>query len=252
MTLPALAPSRVVIIRLVLVGLAIAILAPATWLYPFLPGPQAVASAVAKLVGTPGAYHHFGLTMFEALAGLLIATVLGIGFGVLVGVKRAVAEFVTPIVMALYSVPKIILLPILLMVFGAGPSPKIANAALHAVFPILLNSLIAMRELDRIHLKVARSMLAPRGQIVTKIYLPSMVLPVFAGIRLGVGLAIMGALLAELFEANAGIGYVTIQFYNRGLIADMIAVVIVLFVLILCINAGASVLEKRLTRWRHA
>jgi ABC-type nitrate/sulfonate/bicarbonate transport system permease component len=116
--------------------------------------------------------------------------------------------------------------------------PKIANAALHAVFPILLNSLVGMREVDRIHLKVARSMLATRAQMTTMVYLPSMVLPVFAGVKLGLGLAIMGALLAELFEANAGVGFFITQFYTRGQIAEMIAIVLSLFALILAINAA--------------
>jgi ABC-type nitrate/sulfonate/bicarbonate transport system permease component len=252
MTPPVAARTRVVIIRLALAVTAIVFLAVANRLYPFLPGPQAVAAAIVELVRSPGTYYHFGVTIFESFTGLLIAIILGIGLGVVVGANRGTAEFVTPVVMALYSIPKIILLPILLMVFGAGMPPKIANAALHAVFPILLNSIVGMRAVDRIHLAVARSMSARRMQIVSKVCLPTIVLPVFAGIRLGLGLAIMGALLAELFEANAGIGYVTTQFYNKGLIADMIAIVVVLFALIIAINAATGLLERRLSRWRHA
>lgn len=251
MTVSATARLRIEVIRLALAAGAISFLGFGNWLYPFLPGPWPVAKAIAGLATTPTVYQHFGVTFLESLIGLLIATILGVGFGISVGMNRRATEFLTPVVMALYSVPKIILLPILLMLFGAGMPPKIANAALHAIFPILLNSLVGMREIDRIHLKTARSMLATRTQMVTKIYLPSMVLPVFAGIRLGLGLAIMGALLAELFEANAGIGYLVIQFYNKALIAEMIGITVVLFALILIINAVTARVERRLSRWRH-
>ncbi len=83
-----------------------------------------------------------------------------------------------------------------------------------------------------------------------------MVLPVFARVRLGLGLSVMGALLTELFEANAGVGYGMHQFYAKGMIAHMIAhmiaLVIALFVPILLINAGMAHLEDRLNHWRGA
>lgn len=236
---------------LVAVGVTAALFL-ASRFYAFLPSPAAVLDATGSLLAGTDLYRHLGVTFYESLVGLLIATVLGVGFGVSAGTSRAATEFLNPIILALYSVPKIIFLPVLLMIFGVGLPPKIANATLHAFFPIVLNSLVGMREVNRIHLKVARSMQATRGQIIARVYLPSMVLPVFAGIRLGLGLSVMGALLAELFEANAGVGYVVHQFYSKGMIAHMIAMVIALFVLILAINAGMKYVEDRLSRWRGA
>jgi NitT/TauT family transport system permease protein len=250
MSSTAPARTQVAVIQITIAAAAIAFLFVANRLYPFLPSPLAVLQAAFDLAGQGDFYRHFGVTLFEALTGLVIATALGLGIGVLTGANRTATEFVTPIVLALYAIPKIILLPILLMVFGTGLPPKIANAALHAFFPILLNSLVGMREINRIHLKVARSMLASPAQIVSKVYLPSMVLPVFAGIKLGLGLSIMGALLAELFEANAGVGYFIMQFYTKGQIAPMIAIVLALFLLILAINTAMTRMDDRLGRWR--
>lgn len=251
--MPATASARIQVaaIQITIVLAVVAFLAVAHRLYPFLPAPLAVAQATVDLAGNRDFYRHLGVTLYESLTGLSIAALLGIGLGVFVGASRGATEFFTPLVSALYSIPKIILLPILLTIFGPGLPPKIANAALHAVFPILLNSLVGMREINRMHLKVARSMLATRAQITLKIYLPGMVLPVFAGVRLGLGLAIMGALLAELFEANAGVGFFITQFYTRGQIAEMIAIVLALFALILAINAGMAWAESRLSRWRR-
>jgi ABC-type nitrate/sulfonate/bicarbonate transport system permease component len=243
---------RIVAIQALVAAGVIAALFLASRFYSFLPSPWAVLDATARLVVGTDLYRHLGVTFYESLAGLLIATVVGVALGVSTGASRAATEFLNPIILALYSVPKIIFLPVLLMIFGVGLPPKIANATLHAFFPIVLNTLVGMREVSRVHLKVARSMQATRSQIVFKVFLPSMVLPVFAGVRLGLGLSVMGALLAELFEANAGVGYVVHQFYTKGMIAHMIAMVIALFVLILAINAAMKHVEDRLSRWRGA
>jgi NitT/TauT family transport system permease protein len=251
MSLTASARTQVAVIQITIAAAAIAFLFVAHELYPFLPSPWMVLQAVFDLAREQDFYRHLGVTLYESLAGLVIAIVLGLGLGMLVGANRTATEFVTPIVLALYSIPKIILLPILLMVFGAGLPPKIANAALHALFPVLLNSLVGMREINRIHVKVARSMLASRVQIISKVYLPSMVLPVFAGIKLALGLSIMGALLAELFEANAGVGYFIMQFYTKGQLAPMLAIVLALFLLILTINAAMTSMDDHLSRWRR-
>ncbi len=252
MTAKTATKYQVLAIQLIVGVGVIAFLFFASRFNSFLPSPIAVFIAGGDLLARPELYWNLGVTLYEALTGLLIATVLGIGVGVLAGANRAASEFLSPIILALYSVPKIIFLPVLLMVFGVGLPPKIANAALHAFFPIVLNSMVGMSAVNRLHLKVARSMVASRSQIVFKVFLPSMVLPVFAGVRLGLGLSVMGALLAELFEAQAGVGYLVHQFYAKGLIAEMIVLIIVVFVVILSINAGMQRIENRLNRWRGA
>ncbi|MEA2991082.1 MAG: NitT/TauT family transport system permease protein [Alphaproteobacteria bacterium] len=218
--------------------------------YSFLPSPISVLWSGIDLLSNKSFYGHLGVTFYESLSGLLIAAVMGIAIGVSAGASRGATEFLTPIILAIYSVPKIVFLPVLLIVFGTGIPPKIANAALHALFPILLNSLVGMREVNPFHMKVAQSMLASRFHVVSKVILPSMVLPVFAGVKLGLGLSIMGALLAELFEARAGVGYLVTQYYSKGNISEMIAIVVVVFMLILIINAVMQQIESHLSRWR--
>ena len=243
---------RIPAIQLGVIVSALVLFTLSSSFYPFLPPLPAVLKAGLDVLAKQEAYTHFAVTLYEALTGFGIAVVLGVIVGGAIGASRTATELFSPIILALYSVPKIILLPLLLMIFGVGLAPKIANAALHAFFPIVLNSLVAMREVDRIHLKVARSMSASQIQLARKVYLPGMVLPVFAGIRLGLGLAFMGALLAELFESKAGVGYYVIQFYSSGRIAEMIVVILAVFALILLINAGMQHIENRLSVWRRA
>ena len=221
-------------------------------LHPLIPPPYDILMACWELLTNPAFYLHLWVTIQEALLGLGIAGILGIGFGVMIGSSRVLTDFLNPIILALYSVPKIVFLPILLMVFGVGAGPKIANAALHALFPILLNTLVATAEVNPLFIKVARSVRATRLQAFRHVLLPSMVLPVFAGLKLGIGLGFLGALLAELFESTAGIAFLLTNFYNQGEIADMLAVIIALIAIIILVNAIMKVIEDRLSRWRRA
>jgi NitT/TauT family transport system permease protein len=136
------------------------------------------------------------------------------------------------------------------VIFGVGITSKIANATLHAIFPIILNTLVGIREVNRIYVKAARSMNATKAQTFTKVYFPSMVLPVFAGMRIGVGFGFLGSLLAELFEAKTGLGFLVASFYNTGQIAKMLAVILFVFILTMAINAGMMGIENRLSHWR--
>jgi ABC-type nitrate/sulfonate/bicarbonate transport system permease component len=224
----------------------------ASRVYPVLPSPSALGRASIDLLRRVALYQELGVTLYESVFGLAVATLLGVATAIAIGANRLANDIVTPIIVALYSVPKIIFLPVLLMILGTGAPPKIANAAMHAFFPVVLNSLVGMREINPLYVKTARSMLASSLHVVTKIYLPSMVLPVLAGIRLGLGLAFLGALLAELFESTAGVGHFATQLYNEGRIADMLVVIIALFLLLLVMISLIKVLERRLSRWREA
>lgn len=220
--------------------------------FPFFPSPNRVLIAAGGLVLGGEMNPHLLVTLYETLAGFLIAMVLGIWIGLLLGVSRTLALVFEPIILSGYAVPKIIFLPLLLVIFGVGLSSKIANAALHAVFPVILNTLVGVREVNRIFLKVARSMSATRAQTFAKVYFPSVVPPVFAGMRIGLGFAFLGSLLAELFEARMGLGFLVARFYNAGQIANMLAVILLVFLLTMVINAGMKALENRLSRWRAA
>ncbi len=219
---------------------------------PLVPTPKAVVLATAELVLSGAFYHHLWITVHEALIGLAVAAIVGITIGVGIGLSKDLIAFFNPIILALYAVPKIVFLPILLILFGVGIGPKIANAALHAVFPILLNALMATAEVNQLWIKAARSMRATRGQLLRYVLLPSMVLPVFTGMKLGIGLSLLGALLAELFESTAGVAFLITRFYSEGRIDEMLAVIVILIICIVIVNAVTKAIEARLSRWRQA
>jgi len=241
---------QVRLLQLLVLGGAYGLFVILSQAFPFFPLPHLVLKTTFEFFFTGEIYSHLGITLYETLVGHGIAILGGIAIGVLLGGSRTVGEIFEPIILAAYSVPKIILLPILLMLFGVGLTTKIANATIHGIFPVILNTVVGVSEVNRILIKAARSMRASRWQIFSKVYFPSMVLPVFAGIRLGLGFAFLGSLLAEIFEAKVGLGFLVTHYYNTAQISKMLAVILFVFMLVIAINSGMKAIEAHLSRWR--
>jgi ABC-type nitrate/sulfonate/bicarbonate transport system permease component len=133
--------------------------------------------------------------------------------------------------------PKIIFFPIMIMWFGVGTGSKIAMGAISCFFPIALSAAAGMRQIEPILIRVGRSFRANAWQMATKIYLPAMRHPIINGVRLGLGVAIIGTLLAETKLSNSGIGFLIIQAYSLFDMPRMYAMLIVVFVLAISANA---------------
>ena len=133
--------------------------------------------------------------------------------------------------------PKIIFFPVMIMWFGVGSGSKIAMGAVSCFFPIALNVAAGMRQIDQVLIKVGLSFRANPWQMATKIYLPAMRHPVINGLRLGLGVALIGTLLAETKLSNRGLGFLVIQAYSMFDMPRMYAILIVLFVLAIGANA---------------
>lgn len=242
--------AQVKVFQLLVLGGAYGLFVALSQAFPFFPPPHLVLWTGVDLFLSGEVYRHLGITLYETVVGHGLAILGGITLGVLLGGSRTAGEIFEPIILSAYAVPKIVLLPILLMIFGVGLAAKIANAALHGIFPIILNTISGVREVNRVLIKTARSMRASPWQIFRKVYFPSMVLPVFAGIRIGLGFAFLGSLLAELFEAKEGLGFLVTHFYNTAQIPKMLAVILLVFMFSIAINAGMKAVEAHLSRWR--
>jgi NitT/TauT family transport system permease protein len=212
---------------------------------------EVLSETFFTILSTP-LYYHIGITVFETLAGFAFGIALGICSGILIGSSRTATDVFSPLLLAVYSVPKIIFLPIVIMIFGLGLATKVANAALHAFFPIVLNCLAGMRDIQPVYKKMMRSLGASPVQIVAKVYLRGMVPPLFTGMRLALGMAFLGSLIAELFQASAGLGFLVRHHYELGEIKEMVAVIVIVFLLTLLLNALMKFSETRLTAWRRA
>jgi NitT/TauT family transport system permease protein len=212
-----------------------------------VPSLVAIGRAVGRLLADPSYYRHLGVTLAEIAGAITIGGLAGLVVGIALGANRFLARAYESFLYYLGPTPKIIFFPILIMWFGVGPGSKVALGALSSFFPVAISAAGGMREIDKVLIRVGKSFRASTWQMATKIYLPAMRPPVVNGLRLGLGLAIIGTLLAETKLSNRGLGYLIIQAYATFDMPRMYALLITLFVLAI----GANALVGRLGETRR-
>ena len=210
-----------------------------------VPSLQAIGKAVFRLLAGPEFYANLGVTVAEIGIALLIGGLSGLAVGILLGANRFLSRAYESLVYYLGPTPKIIFFPVMIMWFGVGSGSKIAMGAISCFFPIAISVVSGMRQIDRVLIRVGRSFRASAWQMVTKIYLPAMREPVVNGARLGLGVAIIGTLLAQTKLSNRGLGYLIIQAYATFDMPRMYALIVVLFVLAVGANALIGRLAHR-------
>jgi ABC-type nitrate/sulfonate/bicarbonate transport system permease component len=137
------------------------------------------------------------------------------------------------------------------MLFGARLESKMAMAAVSGFFPLVVNTTIASAGVNRVFLKVARSVGASRLQIFTRVYFPSMLLPVAGGARLGIGVSLVAAILGELKVSNAGLGFIIMQSFNHFRIPEMYAGILLTFLFAAAVNVAMTLLLMRCRSFAH-
>lgn len=175
----------------------------------FVPPPSAVAVAIGP--AAQQALPRLGETLLKTLGGYLLAVVSGVGLGLVVGSTRTPREVVMPYVMALYSLPKILLVPWIVLILGVRPQAAIIGGALFAFFPIMVQVVGAVRDVEAILITVARSMGATRWQLYGKVIVPAALPAILASLRVGAVFAFVGVLLTEMFAGIRGMGFLMQQ-----------------------------------------
>jgi ABC-type nitrate/sulfonate/bicarbonate transport system permease component len=236
---PLMSPVTLLRIAIVLSVLATwELLARSGWLYrDVVPSLLAISRALYELLSHSDYYFNLGVTAAEIGAALLISGLSGLAAGILLGANRFLSRAFEAYLYYLGPTPKIIFFPIMIMWFGVGPGSKIALGTLSCFFPVALSAAAGMRQIDKVLIRVGKSFRASTWQMVIKIYLPAMRHPIINGVRLGLGVALIGTLLAETKLSNKGIGFLIINAYSTFDMPRMYAMLIVLFVLAIGANA---------------
>jgi NitT/TauT family transport system permease protein len=215
-------------------------------------GPGALTSPfdtiryTAQLLGSPSFYPHLAETGQAFAAALLIAISCGILIGFSLGLYRFAAEVGEPVLVALYSIPKITLYPIVLLAFGIGMPAKIAFGAIHGIVPVAIFALSAVRNLNPVYAKAARVMRMPPAQIASHVLLPAAVPEIFTGIRIGFSLTLIGTLLGEMFASQRGLGYLLIQAIGLHNVRVIMALTLLLVVIAVTASALLLAVDRRL------
>jgi NitT/TauT family transport system permease protein len=192
----------------------------------------------------PEFYWHLYVTVGEVASAMAIGGLAGLAVGLALGANPFLSAAFERFLYYLGPTPKIVFFPIMIMWFGVGPESKVAMGTLSCFFPVVLSAAAGMRQIDGVLIRVGRSFRLNTRQMVTKIYLPAMRQPIVNGVRLGMGVALIGTLLAETKLSNRGVGFLIINAYNTFDMPRMYAVLIVLFV----IAIGANALVGRASR----
>lgn len=216
----------------------------------FLSPPTAVAREALALARSGELGLHLRASGAEFGLGFLLAAVTAVPLGLLAGWHRPLQFTLDPILSAFYVTPRVALLPIIVLWVGVGLASKVLIVFLGAFFPICLNTIAGVRTVDPRHLRVARSFRAGPLRTLRTIIVPSCVPFILAGLRLGVGRALVGVVVAELFAGAAGVGFL-ISVAGAVFRTDRVLVgVLVLMVFGVLANALLTHLEGRVERWR--
>jgi NitT/TauT family transport system permease protein len=207
-----------------------------------VPSLTKIGRELVDLLTSATFYFHVGVTGSEIALALIIGGLSGLVVGLVLGGSPLLGRAFEPYLYYLGPTPKIIFFPVLIMWFGVGPASKTAMGALSCFFPVALSAAAGMREIDRVLIRVGKSFRTPLWHMVTKIYLPAMRAPIVNGFRLGLGVAIIGTLLAETKLSNRGVGFLVIQSYSRFDMPNMYALLLVVFLLAI----GANEIVTRL------
>jgi ABC-type nitrate/sulfonate/bicarbonate transport system permease component len=192
-----------------------------------VPPTLAVVNAIGHEFVDKGFYRDLGVTLLESGLGFLWGSVIGISLGIMFGLNSFLRKMLEPIITAIGGTPKIVFLPILFLIFGLGLESKIAKAALSTFFPVVLSTTSGFLLIPNILLRVGKSFHLSRWQTVAKVYVPAMAHPLLTGLRLGMAMAIIGVLSAEITYSDMGLGYRLIRNADQFQIASVYALAII-------------------------
>jgi ABC-type nitrate/sulfonate/bicarbonate transport system permease component len=217
----------------------------------FLSYPTAILAAVPAMIATGELPRAFGSSVLALSIGLAAAIGFGTLLGLLMGRYRFVDQLLDVQINALYATPNVALIPLLILWFGLGLLSKVVIIFLAAFFPIIVNTYSGVRNVGRGLVEVALAEGANEAQIFTKIVIPASLPFIAAGIRLAMGRAVVGMVVAELFTAVAGLGGAIIAYGNAFKTDKLFVIIIVLALLGLCLTESVRRLERWLAPWKE-
>jgi len=213
------------------------------------PAPSAVLASLIGGLRSRLYLEHFGVTLYETILGFLIASVSGIVTGAVIAQFRLVEQTVYPYLVALQTLPKIAIAPLIIVWFGFGISSKIIIAAMVGFFPVLVNVIVGLKTIDQSKLDLMRSLDATRWQTFRLVKFPNALPFVFAGLDIAIVFSVLGAIVGEFVGAQRGLGNLILQFNFNLDIAGVFAVLILLSVMGVALHLLMQAIQRRVIFW---
>ncbi len=212
-----------------------------------LPTPSATFAALFEFWGP--IWHNAFQTLFTTSVGFAIAIAFGLVLGVAVGASALLYQSIYPLLIGFNSIPKVAVVPILVLWFGIGTVPAIITAFLISFFPIVVNVATGIATLEPEMQDVLRSLGARKIDILRKVGVPRSMPYFFASLKISITLAFVGSVIAETVAANSGIGHLMLQASSSFRVPLVFAGLLVIAFLGIVMYALAALVERRLTGW---
>lgn len=216
----------------------------------FMPSPAAIVRALYEMWLDGTLMEHVTASLKRIVPGWIIGTATGLAVGLAMGIFSSARAAGLPIVSALFPIPKIALLPVLILWLGIGEPSKVATIALGVFFPTVISAYSACDSVPRNLIRMAQSFGLPARDIVAKVLLPGAMPGILAGFRISASVALLLVVAAEMIGAQHGIGAFVLTAGNLMQTDQLLAGVVVLSVFGLLISWGLGRLERSVLRWR--
>ncbi len=213
--------------------------------------PTAVASAAAKMIGSGELWQYLSQSLVVLFAGLALSSLFGIALGLIMARFWAIDIALDTYITALYSIPSVALVPVLVLWLGFETTAKTAVVFLFTFFPIVINTYQGVKNVDRHLIEVGRAFRCNESQLWSHIVLPAALPFIVAGLRLAIGRGLIGMVLADLYTAITGIGYLIARYASIYRTDAMFVPVVTLGVLGITLTGILRLIERRVAPWMH-
>ncbi len=213
------------------------------------PAPSAIAKTIFAEFETRDIIPHISLTIYRVMSGIFIGGSIGVAVGLLMGMWRRLRLIADPFVAAIHPIPKIAILPVLMAVLGIGDLSRITVISLAVFFPMMINTMNGVRQINRTHLDVARNYGASGFKMFRRVVLPAALPMILSGLRIGVNLALLITISIEIAGANKGLGSLIWMSWEVLRIEVLYATLIVIMVLGIVLTATVRFLTDVLVPW---
>lgn len=216
----------------------------------FASSPSMIAAKFVEMIADGSLWPHIAASAQVLVAGFILAALVGVPLGLLMGRSPLISSTIEPFVAALYASPQVAFLPLLIIWLGIGFTSKIALVFIGSFIIMLINTEAGVAQVDARLIETARSFTANERQILLKIVLPSALPFILAGMRLAIGRALVMVVVAEIYASNSGLGYLIFQAGGMYDTAQVFVGVGILAAAGVALNAALRSLERWLAPWR--
>ena len=216
----------------------------------FLPAPSSILREGWGMLLSGEILSNFTASFYRIAAGYIIGCILGITIGLLTGMSKLADIMGTPVIYALYPIPKIALLPLIILWLGIGEVSKITVISLGVFFPVVINTYSGVKNIDPLYIKVAVSFHAKGMNLIRKVIIPGALPVIFAGLKLAAGTSLLMLVAAEMIAAQEGIGAMILHYGDLMLTTKLMVGVIILSILGILFTNSLQLLEKKIVPWK--